>query len=291
MGEISTTFLLAGNTPGSADRIRVELGALEASIEEQGSAKMIALLRDYPLVIFIVSLVGLWWSAQIGVFVRKKLRPVEEDERKDWATLEAATLTLLGLIVAFSFSMAISRYDQRKNYEAEEANAIGTEYARVGFLPPKDANRIRWLLKDYLHQRIAFYENRNETQLQQINTVTNQLETKLWVTIEGGAAQPTPVVALAAMGMNDVLNDRAYTQAAWWNRIPSAAWDLMISIAILCNLLIGYGAYRTGTHLFLVLPLVLSISFLLISDLDAPRGGIIRIEPQNLMSLAESLGK
>jgi hypothetical protein len=147
------------------------------------------------------------------------------------------------------------------------------------------------LLKDYLRQRIAFYENRNEAQLQQINTVTNQLETKLWATIEGGAAQPTPVVALAAMGMNDVLNDRAYTQAAWWNRIPSAAWDLMICIAILCNLLIGYSAYRTGSHLFLVLPLVLSISFLLISDLDAPRGGIIRIEPQNLMSLAESLGK
>jgi hypothetical protein len=292
MGEISTTFLLAGNTPGSADRIRVERGALEASIEEQGSAKMIALLRDYPLVIFIVSLIGLWWSAQIGVFVRKKLRPVEEDERKDWATLEAATLTLLGLIVAFSFSMAISRYDQRKNYEAEEANAIGTEYARAGLLPPNDAERMRRLLNAHLRQRIAFYETRNEAHLQQINAVTNQLETELWATIETvAAAQPTPVVALAAMGMNDVLNDRAYTQAAWWNRIPSAAWDLMISIAILCNLLIGYGAYRTGTHLFLVLPLVLSISFLLISDLDAPRGGIIRIEPQNLMSLAESLGK
>jgi hypothetical protein len=249
-------------------------------------------LRDFPLVIFIVSLVGLWLSAQIGVLVRKKLRPVEEDERKDWATLEAATLTLLGLIVAFSFSMAISRYDQRKNYEAEEANAIGTEYARAGFLPSRDADRIRRLLKDYLRQRVAFYETRNEAQLQEINAGTDQLETELWATIEAAAAaHPTPVVALAASGMNDVLNDRAYTQAAWWNRIPGAAWDLMISIAILCNLLVGYGAHRTGTHLFLVLPLALSISFFLISDLDAPRGGIIRITPPNLMSLAQSLGK
>jgi hypothetical protein len=231
-------------------------------------------------------------SAQAGVFVRKKLRPVEEDERKDWATLEAATLTLLGMIIAFSFSMAISRYDQRKNYEAEEANAIGTEYARAGFLPPRDADRIRRLLKDYLRQRVAFYETRNEAHLHEINAVTNQLETELWTTVEAAsAAQPTPVVALAAAGMNDVLNDRAYTQAAWWNRIPPDAWDMMIGIAVLCNLLLGYGAYRTGTHLFLVLPLVLSISFLLISDLDAPRGGIIRIVPQNLISLAESLGK
>jgi uncharacterized protein YcbK (DUF882 family) len=225
------------------------------------------------------------------VFVRKKLRPVEEDERKDWATLEAATLTLLGMIIAFSFSMAISRYDQRKNYEAEEANAIGTEYARAGFLPPRDADRIRRLLKDYLRQRVAFYETRNEDQIQQINAVTSQLETELWATIEAiAAAQPTPVAALAASGMNDVLNDRAYTQAAWWNRIPAAAWDLMISIAVLCNLLLGYGTYRTGTHLFLVFPLALSISFLLISDLDAPRGGVIRIMPNNLISLAQSLG-
>lgn len=253
---------------------------------------MIGPLREFPFVIFIASLVGLWLSAQVGVLVRKKLRPVEEDERKDWATLEAATLTLLGLIVAFSFSMAITRYDQRKNYEAEEANAIGTEYARAGFLPPKDADRVRRLLKDFLRQRIAFYEIRNEAHVQQINTITNQLETELWAIIEGAAvAQPTQIVALAASGMNDVLNDRSYTQAAWWNRIPAAAWDLMISIAVLCNLMLGYGAYRTGTHLFLVLPLALSISFLLISDLDAPRGGIIRIAPQNLISLLQSLGK
>jgi hypothetical protein len=148
------------------------------------------------------------------------------------------------------------------------------------------------LLIDYLRQRVAFYEIRNEAHLQQINVITDQLEKELWAAIErAAAAQPTPVVALAAMGMNDVFNDRAYTQAAWWNRIPSAAWDLMISIALLCNLLLGYGAYRTGTHLFLVLPLALSISFLLISDLDAPRGGIIRIAPHNLTSLLQSLGK
>jgi hypothetical protein len=252
---------------------------------------MIGRLRDFPLVIFLVSLIGLWLSAQFGVFVRKKLRPVEEDERKDWATLEAATLTLLGMIIAFSFSMALSRYDQRKNYEAEEANAIGTEYARADFLPLRVADRIHRLLKDYLRQRVAFYETRNEDQLQQINAVTSQLETELWATIAPiAAAQPTQIAALAASGMNDVLNDRAYTQAAWWNRIPAAAWDLMISIAVLCNLLLGYGAYRTGTHLFLVLPLALSISFLLISDLDAPRGGVIHITPNNLLSLAQSLG-
>ena len=91
--------------------------------------------------------------------------------------------------------------------------------------------------------------------------------------------------------MNDVLNSQGYTQAAWWNRIPTAAWGLMLLIAICSNLLVGYGARssRTGKPLLLVLPLVVSISFFLIADIDSPRGGVIHANPQNLMSLSESL--
>jgi hypothetical protein len=61
--------------------------------------------------------------------------------------------------------------------------------------------------------------------------------------------------------MNDVLNSQGYTQAAWWNRIPIAAWSLMAAIALSCSLLIGYGARRRKLFLFLVLPLVTSIAF------------------------------
>lgn len=251
---------------------------------------MIAALTDYPLVVFIVSLFGLWLSAQAGVYLRQKLWSVEEEERNDLAMLETATLTLLGLIVAFSFSMAISRYDKRKDYEANEANAIGTEYYRATLLPEKDRDIVQGLLKNYLQQRLAFYKSRSEQELQRINQTTNQLELQMWSTVQTvAAAQPTPTVALVAMGMNAVLDNRGYTQAAWWNRIPVAAWDLMVAIAILCNLLVGYSAYRTGTHLFIVLPLALSISFLLISDLDSPRGGIINVAPQNLLSVAQTI--
>src|SRR5580704_11293186 len=59
-----------------------------------------------------------------------------------------------------------------------------------------------------------------------------------------------PVVALAVTGMNDVLNSQGYTLAPWWNRIPIAAWVLMAAVAVSCNLLIGYVAYRTNRRLF-----------------------------------------
>jgi hypothetical protein len=232
----------------------------------------------------------MWLSAHLGALVGIGLRPLREDEREEFGVVQAAILTLLGLLIGFSFSMAVSRYDLRKIYEEAEANAIGTEYVRADLLPASEAAEVRGLLKEYLDQRILFYMTRDQSELAQINALTSQLQAKLWSVVQTrGVASPTTVTALAVAGMNDVLNSQGYTQFAWWNRIPDAAWGLMVAIAIGCNLLIGYGARRTDKLLFLVLPIAVSISFFLIADIDSPRRGFIRVQPQNLISLAQSL--
>jgi hypothetical protein len=187
--------------------------------------------------------------------------------------------------------MALGRYDQRRNYEEAEANAIGTEYLRADLLPDTDATRARALLLKYLDQRILFYDTRNSQALSSINTLTAKLQAELWATVRSPAgAPPTPLLALVISGMNDVLNSQGYTQAAWWNRIPIPAWTLMVLIAICAIALVGYGgrSARAGARSILVLPLVVSIAFFLIADIDSPRGGLIRVRPQNLLSLAES---
>ena len=91
--------------------------------------------------------------------------------------------------------------------------------------------------------------------------------------------------------MNDVLNSQGYTQAAWLNRIPIAAWTLMTAIAVCSTMLVGIGAKgaKADSRLLFVLPLVVSIAFLLIADIDSPRRGVIRVVPQNLLSLSQSL--
>jgi len=252
-------------------------------------------LVNFPVLVFVFSLLALWVAALIGARLRSRRRNLDPAEREDLGVILAASLTLLGLIIGFSFSMAVSRYDQRKNYEADEANTIGTEYARAGLLPADDASKVREMLKCYLDQRISFYAPPNRNQLVQINAQTAQLQTSLWAAIEAAAkAQPTPVVALAVSGMNDVLNSEAYTQAAWWNRIPTAAWCLMIAIGLGCNVLVGYNARRPidqQPQEFLILPLIVSIAFFLIAEMDSPRGGVVQIHPQNLESLARSMHK
>ncbi len=246
---------------------------------------------NYPAIFFLPSVLLMWLAALLGAAVRKR-RPLKEEERDDFGVVQAASLTLLALIIGFSFSMATSRYDLRKTYEEAEANAIGTEYVRAGLLPAVQAAAARAQLKKYLGLRIAFYETRNSDELRRINADTAQLQNELWSAVQTPAvAQPTPVMALAVAGMNDVLNSQGYTQAAWWNRIPRSAWALMIATAVCCNILVGYGAHAQGSRagLLIVLPVVLSIAFLLIDDIDTPRSILIHVAPQNLISLSQSL--
>ncbi len=247
---------------------------------------------DRPLLVLALSFLLLWLSTRVGATLLRRKRKLQESMREDFGTILTTTLTLSGLIIGFTFSMAIGRYELRKTYEEAEANAIGTEYVRVDLLPVPQADTLRPLLRQYVDERVLFYTARGAEQIREIAGRTAQLQTRLWSTVAGTAAtQPTPVVALALAGMNDVLNSQGYTQAAWWNRIPQAAWMLMIAISVIAHMMIGFGTQsaKAESALFAVLPLVVSISFMLIADIDSPRAGIIRVKPQNLIAVAESM--
>jgi hypothetical protein len=246
-------------------------------------------LMNFPTLVFLSSLGFLYLAAWFGSR-SKRQHPLLDEERGDFNLVLSATLTLLGLLIGFTFSMAISRYDQRKLYEEAEANAIGTEFVRADLLPAGDRAKVRDLLKRYLDQRVLFYTTRRPGKVAKINADTAELQNELWSAVRSDAvAQPTPITALVISGMNDVLNSEGYTQSAWWNRIPIAAWVLMSAIAVGANLLIGYGTRWTDWRLLIIVPLAISISFLLISDIDSPRGGAIRVAPRNLLSLSHSL--
>src|SRR5215470_9327998 len=227
-----------------------------------------------PWIVLLVFFGAQLLAAYAGDFFRRKIRPLREEERADFDVVRAATLTLLALLIGFSAAMAVTRYDQRRNYEEAEANAIGTQYLRADLLPEEDAAKLRDLLSRYVEQRIAFYTARDDGQVAQIATQTGKLQAELWSTVVRATTkgEQTAVIALAVAGMNDVLNSQGYTQAAWWNRVPIAVWGLLGLIAVSCNLLVGYGEYRQS-FFTLVLSLIVSISFFSIADIDSPRTG------------------
>jgi hypothetical protein len=247
---------------------------------------------DYPLVVLIVTFAVLSLSTWIGERVRGR-REVDDAVRDDFAFVLGAASTLLALVVAFTLSMAVGRYDQRKNLEASEANALGTAYVRAELLPNEDAAKVRTLLRRYVDRRLAFYT----AGVWQQNAVENdpafaRLQGDLWAAVSGAAKkQPTPVTALAVAAVNDVLDSSGFTQAAWRNRVPVGAWLLMAAIALCSTMMLGYSARRPRSErpLLLILPGLVAIAFFLIADIDSPRAGMIPVSPENLISLAESL--
>ena len=245
----------------------------------------------HPIWLFLAAFLVLWLACLAGTWLRPRDADAEA-KKDDLAILLGATLTLLALIIGFSFSMAIGRYDQRKNYEEAEANAIGTEYLRADVLPAANAEAARRLLRLYTDERIKFYVLEDESVRAKNDARTAQTQNNLWAAVRAPAnGEPTPITALAVAGMNDVINSQGYSQAAAWNRIPVAAWGFMMAIALCCTVLFGYGSrdVQAARQLAFMLPLIISIAFLLIADIDAPIHGLIHVTPQNLRALAQSL--
>jgi len=248
---------------------------------------------DHPSMLFIVLLLLFIGAVAFGAFILRRALPLPDDERDDFNVVQTSTLTLLALLIGFSLSMAVGRYDARKNLEENEANAIGTEYARADLADAALGAQMKTALVEYTRLRLAHFATRDPQEIAKNERATARLQVELWrMAVQVGKATPTPIAATLVTGMNDVLNSQDYSEAALINRIPVGTWSLMIAIALFGCVVQGYGAkgkLRRGL-LITILPMIVALSLALIADIDSPRGGVIHVEPQNLGRLLQSLG-
>ncbi|MDR5758993.1 hypothetical protein [Caballeronia sp. LZ035] len=249
---------------------------------------------DHPALLFVALLLLLIGAVAFGAYVLRRMAVLPAEDREDFNMIQTSTLTLLALLVGFSLSMAVNRYDLRKTLEEGEANAIGTEYSRADLADAAVGGKIKTALMHYTRLRLASYRTRDSVELAKINRDMANIETELWqLATQVAKAQPTPIGALVVAGMNDVLNSQDYAEAARINHIPAGAWYLMIIIALLGCVVQGYGAkgsLRKGL-LITILPATVALSLALIADIDSPKSGIIRVEPRDLTRLLQSIAQ
>ncbi len=247
-------------------------------------------LVDHPLVFFGATLLLFLGATRVGVLARLHGHKLTATERAEFDLVRNAIFTLLGLVIGFAIAMAVSRYDLRKGLEESEANAIGTEYLRLDLLPPETAATARALLKTYVDQRIAYYGLRDPVEGAANAAETAQTMNALWAAVlPESRAHQNAVTALVDSGMNDVLNSYGYTVAAWRNRLPIEVWLLIIFVAVVCNVLIGFGAEKLSLATQGVLPLTASLAILLIADVEGPHNGFVRVHPENLIDVRTTI--
>jgi len=184
----------------------------------------------------------------------------------------APILGLLAFMLAFTFGMAGSRFEARRQVVLTEANAIGTTYLRAGLLPEPMRTEVQGLLRQYVDTRL---EGTNQEKLTSALARSDELLKLLW--LQGVAAsekERTPMTSLFLTSLNQVIEVSATrTMAAIRSRIPGTIWIALYTVAMIAMGTVGYSSRLTSPKRSLVLSalvLVFSVVLVLIADLDRP---------------------
>jgi hypothetical protein len=213
--------------------------------------------------------------------------------------VEGAIFALLGLLVAFSFSGAAGRFDDRRHLIVDEANAIGTAYLRLDLTPAAAHTPLRELFRRYLDTRLEAYRLLPDLDAARGALArAEELQRAIWIASVAGCAdaapQPCGIMLLPALNaMIDITTTR--TAAARMHPPWVILW-LLCGLAFGCALLAGYsmgvGKRRKWTHM-VAFAAVLALTVYVIVDLEFPRVGFIRVDDfdQVLVDLRASMDK
>ena len=201
------------------------------------------------------------------------------------ASADAATFALLGLLIAFTFSGAASRFQDRRDLIADEANAIGTAYLRVDLLPSDVQPPLRNLFRRYADVRLTVYSQALDAAATEARLAEGaQLQAEIWQ-IASQAVQregvPTSTSTLALGALNEMIDVTSTREMATRSHPPLVVFLLLVGISLLCSVLIGYGTSQNSARSWLhtvTFAAIISLTVYVIIDLEFPRVGLIRVD-------------
>lgn len=244
------------------------------------------------------SIASFFLIIEIGFRIgRRNPAHLDEDAKSEITTIQGATLGLLALLLGFTFSMAMSRFEVRKQQVLEESNAIGTTYLRAQLLPQPQRKEVSELLGRYVDVRLQFYRaGIDHAGLREAKDQTERLQLLLWSQAAAwGTREPRSVPAgLFLQSLNEVIDLHAKGLTALANHVPEIILVLLYFVALIATGLIGYGCGLTGRRNFKVTTVVsvlIVAVILVIIDLDRPQRGLIRVGLDRMVELHQSLEK
>ena len=246
------------------------------------------------LVISIVSAL-LLVAAEVGFRFGLQLhRRKDEARRGQIGGIQGAMLGLLGLLLGFTFAMAVGRYESRRSLVLSEANSIGTTYLRAALLPETHQSHVENLLRQYVDVRLEFYDaGADKAKQAAAELAAVSLQHELWShAVAAGKEAPSPLVTSFISALNETIDLDATRLNALRTHVPGAVWLLVLAVAASGCCASGYSAGATGARSAftnIALPLLIAVAITLIADLDRPRGGLIGINQQPMLDLKQSL--
>lgn len=251
-------------------------------------------LRSMPLWSLIILIIAvIFVSFEIGFqFGKVKSSQPQHPSHTPINAISAAVLGLLAFMLAFTFSLAASRFEARRMLVLEESNAIGTTYLRANYLPEPQRTEIRKLLRAYVDVRLLATK---PEQIEEALKKSDELQKQLWAqaTIVAEKHPASVMAGLFIQSLNDVIDIHAKrVMLGLRSNIPLIIWITLTFLTILSMMSIGYltGLSGPGSYIVIItLILGFAIVISLIADLDRSREGFIQVNQQSMQDLKENM--
>jgi uncharacterized membrane protein len=227
-------------------------------------------------------------AIELGYRIGIKFRIGDDQDRKEQINAIAEGLfVLLSLLLSFTLTMAVSRYDHRRDLVVKEADAIGTTYLRAATLGQPYQGNVEQLLRSYVDARIDFFATGfHPDQVEQAVKDSHRLQQELWENQVAVSQRDRTSVAVAFMNsLNEVIDLDSQSMAALQNRIPARVWTLIIIVALIAVFTRGLTLKRRFWLTLALGPITVAIAAGLIADLDNSGSGFIRVDQGPLYRL------
>jgi Protein of unknown function (DUF4239) len=239
----------------------------------------------------------LGWLALEAGYRLGKWRHVHTAEEKETpvGAMVGAILGLLAFMLAFTFGLAASRFEARRQTVLDEANAIGTTYLRARLLPEPERTEAARLLRAYVDARLPDLQQGDVLPIiAEAIKRSEALQEQLWSqAVAAAEKKPTPITGLFIQALNEVIDlhaKRVFVGAR--SRIPVSIWVALAGLALLGMAAVGYQAGLSATRrspAMLALVLGFAAVLFLIADLDRPFDGFLRVSQQPMIDLQKSM--
>ncbi len=229
---------------------------------------------------------------RLGVWLRGRGRHTE-GRTDDEGYLLSAALALLGLLIAFTFSLALNRYDNRRNLVVQEANAIGTAWLRAGLVEGHSERHLQRSIARYADVRLDLPKSADDLHVARIETYTTRMQSQLWREMKTDIASlPAPIATTLITAMNEMFDIAASRKAEREARIPPDILLVLVLCTSMSAAIIGYVLGDTGrSHRIVttILFALLTLALLMILDLDRPWRGTITVSQKPMLDMRAGL--
>jgi hypothetical protein len=250
-----------------------------------------------PLLFALVLFLGMLLLLEVGNRLGIKRRAKEaEGERSNLGAIEGAVFALFGLIMAFTFSGAATRFNEKRQLIAEEANTIETAYLRLDLVPEAET-KLQNLFREYMDSRLKTYRALPDMKAAKLEMANSKrIQEEIWT--ESVAATQLPGSHRAAAwillpALNNMIDITTTRTMALQLHPPRIIYALLFGLGLICSILAGYrmaGAYRSWLHILGFTLLTVIIIYVML-DVEYPRVGLIRLEAadQVLVDVREAM--